>query len=100
MYSALSGPTDWILHYIKTTFTFFFIPAFSSDCFPTFILFVYFKVLVYLGFFTIQCMLCWTAWNCDVYFCRHLDSDIRTVVRGQTIVMFISAGILTVASGL
>ena len=22
MYSALSGPTDWILRYIKTTFTF------------------------------------------------------------------------------
>ena len=24
MYSALSGPTDWILRYIKTTFTSFF----------------------------------------------------------------------------
>ena len=25
MYSALSGPTDWILRYIKTTFSFFFV---------------------------------------------------------------------------
>ena len=29
MYSALSGPTDWILRYIKTTFT--FLPAGGSN---------------------------------------------------------------------
>ena len=34
MYSAVSGPMDWILRYIKTTFTFFFISHFSIPMFP------------------------------------------------------------------